>query len=189
MTLPVQPPFGAVYRGAVATCSPADAPADVLHGFGGLRNVEHQKPYCLDSSFLNGRRNTYLLVHAVAEPIRIQSRTKQTAAAVVNSNDDCATAGSIRHACDLIGQVPGRLLIVPVAQVESAARPTPPGLLLKVNLLSFDTIGQRTRRELCQRAVNESFQPLTSLYLIGSRTKRRHWDLLEDYYQISCLII
>src|SRR5580658_5197160 len=125
MTLTVQPPLGAVHWGAVAARTPPDAPADVLHWFTGLGDAEHQEPYALDKSFRYGRRDTYILVHAVAKPVRVQSRAKQTAAAVFNSNDDCATARSVRHAGDFVGQLPGRLLIVLVAHVECAAWPTP----------------------------------------------------------------
>jgi hypothetical protein len=143
----------------MATRTPPDASADVLYGFAGLCDVKHQEAYSLDNSFLYGRRDTYILVHTAAKPVRIQSRTEQTTAAVFNSDDDRATARSVRHAGDFVGQVPGRLLIVPVAHVENAAWPTPPGLFLEVDLLPFNAVGQRTGPELGERAVNEDFQP------------------------------
>ncbi|MGH3273224.1 MAG: hypothetical protein ACRDNZ_02735, partial [Streptosporangiaceae bacterium] len=79
MTLPAQPPFGAVHRGAVATRTPSDATANVLDRFPGLRDIEHQEAYPLDNSFLDARRDTYVLVHAMAKPLRVQRRAKQTA--------------------------------------------------------------------------------------------------------------
>ncbi len=85
--------------------------------------------------------------------------------------------------------MPGRLLVVPVAHVESAAWPTPPGLFLEVDLLPFNAVGQRTGPELGERVVNEGFQPLASLDLIGSRTKRRHRHPSDGYYQISRPVI
>ncbi len=103
VTLPVQPPFGAVYRGAVAARTPPDASADVLYRFAGLRDVEHQEAYSLDNVFFYGRRDTYILVHAVAKPVRVQGRAKQPTAAIFNSNDDCATARSVRHTGDFVG--------------------------------------------------------------------------------------
>jgi hypothetical protein len=76
MKLPGQPPFGAVHRGAVAARPPSDAPADVLYGFAGLRDAEHQEAYSQDYALFDGRRDTYMLIYAVAKPLRIQRCTK-----------------------------------------------------------------------------------------------------------------
>jgi hypothetical protein len=62
-------------------------------------------------------------------------------------------------------------LIARVAHVESATWPAPPGLFLEVDLLPFNIVRPQTGCELGQSAIDEGFQPLASLNLIGSRTK------------------
>jgi hypothetical protein len=64
---------------------------------------------------------------------------------------------------------------VPVADQERAARAAPSGLLLEIDLLAFDRVGQQVGREFGERALDEGLQPSTSLDLISARTKRRHW--------------
>jgi hypothetical protein len=174
VTLPVQPPLGAIHGSAMASRTPPDASADILYWFAGLYDVEHQEAYPLNDPFFHGRRNTHILVYTVAKPVCVQRRAEQSAAAVFDSDNDRAATWGVRHAGHFVSQMPSRLLIVPVAHSEGATRSTSAGLFLEVDLLPFDPIGQHSATELGERAIDEDFQPLASFDLISPRTKRGH---------------
>jgi hypothetical protein len=89
-----------------------------------------------------------MLVHAMAKPLRVKRRAKKPPAAVFNPDHDRTAARRVRHAGDLVGQVPGRVLVMRAAHVKGAARPAPAGLFFEVNLFPLNGIGKQPGRQL-----------------------------------------
>jgi hypothetical protein len=172
----------------VPACAPPNAAADILDRLTGLRDEDHEQANALDDSFCDRRGDADMLIDPVPQPVRVKRRSNETATAVLDANDDGPSTRRIRHAGDLVGQVPRGFLTMWVAHQERAARPTPPGLLFEVNLLALDRVWQHASREFGERPVYEGFQPRTRLDLISTRIKRRHRTSLRNY-QIRGLLI